>query len=151
SQHKRAPGVALRARSFVTTLDIAAAAIDAPGHGDRPPSAELRKFVESMRQKLASGESVALDVARENARQAQPAGPGWQATRDALQAAQLAAPGRPVGYWGLSLGAAIGLPLVASEPRITAAVLGLVGLLPDQVALAASAARVQVPVEYLVH
>jgi len=31
----------------------------------------------------------------------------------------------PVGFWGLSQGARIGLPLLAAEPRITAAVLGL--------------------------
>ncbi|WP_205315761.1 hypothetical protein [Nonomuraea lactucae] len=27
----------------------------------------------------------------------------------------------PVGFWGVSLGSAIGVPLVAAEPRITAA------------------------------
>lgn len=31
----------------------------------------------------------------------------------------------PVGFWGLSQGARIGLPLLAAEARITAAVLGL--------------------------
>jgi len=31
----------------------------------------------------------------------------------------------PVGFWGLSQGARVGLPLLAAEPRITAAVLGL--------------------------
>ena len=31
----------------------------------------------------------------------------------------------PVGFWGLSHGARVGLPLLAAEPRITAAVLGL--------------------------
>lgn len=31
----------------------------------------------------------------------------------------------PVGFWGLSQGARDGLPLLAAEPRITAAVLGL--------------------------
>ena len=32
------------------------------------------------------------------------------------------------GYWGVSMGTLIGLPFVASEPRISAAVLGLAGL-----------------------
>jgi dienelactone hydrolase len=31
----------------------------------------------------------------------------------------------PVGFWGLSQGARVGLPLLAAEPRVAAAVLGL--------------------------
>src|SRR4051794_20719903 len=31
----------------------------------------------------------------------------------------------PVGFWGISHGARVGLPLLAAEPRIAAAVLGL--------------------------
>lgn len=31
----------------------------------------------------------------------------------------------PVGFWGISQGTRVGLPLLAAEPRITAAVLGL--------------------------
>jgi dienelactone hydrolase len=31
----------------------------------------------------------------------------------------------PVGFWGLSQGARVGLPVLAAEPRIVAAVLGL--------------------------
>jgi fermentation-respiration switch protein FrsA (DUF1100 family) len=45
----------------------------------------------------------------------------------------------------VSLGSAIGVPLVAAEPRITAAVLGLMG----HETLAEAAARVSVPVEFL--
>jgi predicted esterase len=36
----------------------------------------------------------------------------------------------PLDYWGLSGGTMFGLPLVASEPRITVAVLGLNGAVP---------------------
>src|SRR6266853_1064974 len=50
-----------------------------------------------------------------------------------------------VGFWGVSLGSAIGVPLVAAEPRITAAVFGLAG----HETLAEAAARVTVPVEFL--
>ena len=53
--------------------------------------------------------------------------------------------GGPVGYWGVSLGSAIGVPLVAAEPRITAAVLGLMG----HETLAEAAARITVPVEFV--
>ena len=31
----------------------------------------------------------------------------------------------PVGFWGLAHGARVGLPLLAAEPRVTAAVIGL--------------------------
>jgi dienelactone hydrolase len=39
--------------------------------------------------------------------------------------AVLAEYGGPVGFWGLSQGARVGLPLLAAEPLISAAVLGL--------------------------
>ena len=35
-QHKKAPGVVVRARRFVTACGFTVAAVDAPGHGDRP-------------------------------------------------------------------------------------------------------------------
>lgn len=40
-------------------------------------------------------------------------------------AAVLAEHPGPVGFWGISQGARVGLPLLAAEPRINAAVLGL--------------------------
>ncbi|CAN5439507.1 hypothetical protein BH10ACT10_BH10ACT10_20950 [soil metagenome] len=39
--------------------------------------------------------------------------------------ATLAAHPGPVGFWGISQGTRVGLPLLAAEPRIVAAVLGL--------------------------
>ncbi len=49
----------------------------------------------------------------------------------------------PVGYWGLTLGTAIGVPLVAEEPLIRAAVLGL--FWPST--LFEAARRITVPIE----
>jgi dienelactone hydrolase len=149
SQHKRAPGVAVRARGFVGALGIAVAAIDAPGHGDRTPSARMRESVDTLRQKMARGEAVGADIARENARQAVQAVPEWRATLDALQAAGVAGVAQPVGYWGMSLGGAIGVPLIAAEPRIKAAVIGLIGLAAEQGELARAAARINVPIEFV--
>jgi hypothetical protein len=37
----------------------------------------------------------------------------------------------PVGYWGLSMGTIYGAPFVAAEPRISVAVLGLMGLVSE--------------------
>jgi hypothetical protein len=50
----------------------------------------------------------------------------------------------PVGFWGINMGTAIGVPFVAVEPRITAAVFGQHW--PD--ALAEKARRITVPVEF---
>ncbi len=68
--------------------------------------------------------------------------PEWQATLTALQ--QEMGTG-PVGYWGLSLGSLIGVPFVATEPRVTAAVFGLAG----SGTLAEAAARITIPVEFV--
>lgn len=51
-----------------------------------------------------------------------------------------------MGYWGLSLGCGLGVPFVAAEPRVRAAVLGLNGAETS----AEAAARITVPVEFLV-
>ena len=50
----------------------------------------------------------------------------WQATLDAVTALP-EVDGERVAYWGLSMGTMLGLPFVAAEARIKAAVLGLCG------------------------
>ena len=142
-QHKRAPAVLGRARRLVTSCGFAAAAIDAPGNGDRPRTEEDERFVAEIRGRMAAGEPVGPLVAGCNAAQAEQAVPEWRATLDALRAQ----PGLdgPVGFWGVSMGSATGVPLAAAEPRITAAVFGLAG----HETLAAAAARVTIPVRFL--
>ena len=142
-QHKRAPAVQGRARRLVTSCGFAAAAIDAPGNGDRPRTEEDERFIADIRGRMAAGEPVGPQVARYNAAQAGQAVPEWRATLDALQAQ----PGLdgPVGFWGVSMGSATGVPLAAAEPRIAAAVFGLAG----HETLAAAAARVTIPVRFL--
>jgi dienelactone hydrolase len=75
---------------------------------------------------MAAGEPIGPQIARDNAERAARAVPEWQATLDALQELDYVGAGGPVGFWGVSLGSAIGVPLAAAEPRITAAVFGLV-------------------------
>ena len=140
-QHSKAPGVVARARRYVTVGGFAVAAIDAPGHGDRPRTEQDERSVADIRQRAAAGEPTGPQVARHNAALATRVVPEWQAVLDAL----LDGANRPVGYWGVSLGGAIGVLLAAAEPRITAAVFGLAG----GQALAEAAARVTVPVEFL--
>ena len=75
----------------------------------------------------------------------------WRAALDFAQAQPDVGTG-PVGYWGLSMGTIYGAPLVAAEPRIQAAVLGLMGITgPDhyQPRITAAAAAITCPVLFL--
>jgi pimeloyl-ACP methyl ester carboxylesterase len=141
-QHKKAPGVVARARQYVTGSGFAAAAIDAPGHGDRPRTEQDERFTADIRARMAAGQPVSSDIVRHNAALAARAVPEWQGTLDALQ--REAGLGGPVGYWGVSMGSAIGVPLAAAEPRIAAVVFGLAGY----ETLAGAAAHVTIPVEF---
>jgi pimeloyl-ACP methyl ester carboxylesterase len=121
AQHKRAPGVVARAHELVTRLGYRVASVDLPGHGDRPPTAEDQQHWAELDQARASGESIADVVIRYSAGLVAQSVPEWQATLDALQ--ELPEIGRgPVGYSGAMLSTAIGVQLMAVEPRITAAV-----------------------------
>jgi pimeloyl-ACP methyl ester carboxylesterase len=146
--HKRAPGVLDRARRLVTGCGFAAAAIDMPGFGDRPKTAEDERFVAEIRARRAAGEPVIGEILRYNVALAGRAVPEWRSVLDALLDALLDAgvTGGPVGYWGVSLGSMIGVPLAAAEPRIEAAVFGLAG---GHEALTEAAGRITIPVEFL--
>jgi dienelactone hydrolase len=133
-QHKSSPGQLVRA-GHLTARGFAVAAIDAPGHGGRPEDSRLTALV---RQRMAAGEPFTDELAQANAERAAIAVPEWQAALDTLGDG-------PFGYYGMSLGSAIGIPLVAAEPRITAAVLGLAG----HASLREPAGRVTVPVQFL--
>src|SRR5262245_16224055 len=65
-QHKKAPGVAARAHRYVVACGFSAAAIDAPGHGDRPRTDHDERLVATIRQRMAAGEPVGPYVARHN-------------------------------------------------------------------------------------
>jgi pimeloyl-ACP methyl ester carboxylesterase len=138
--HKQAPPVVARARGFVSA-GFAVAAIDMPGHGDRPLSAEHDQIRAGFRARMAAGEPAWQSLADYNKALVAWTVPEWQATLDALLKLGFG----PVGYNGTSMGTAIGLPLTASEPRIVAAVFGLAGL----ESLAEAAAGLTVPVEFL--
>ncbi|MGV1035893.1 MAG: alpha/beta hydrolase [Candidatus Nanopelagicales bacterium] len=144
-QHKKAPGILAGARHFVTTCGFNVAAIDAPGHGDRPRTAMDERLIAELRQKQAAGEPIGPIIVDYNAGLAKRAVPEWQTTLDALQELPEIGPHVPVGYWGLSLGTAIGVLLTAVEPRIEAAVFGVLGY--DS--LTAAAGAVSVPVRFI--
>ncbi len=70
----------------------------------------------------------------------------WKALLDTLRDESVAT--GPLGYWGVSMGARNGIPLVAIEPRISAAVFGLFALLPDET-FRAHVASISVPLLFL--
>lgn len=126
-QHKRSPGVLARAHRYVTGSGFVVAAIDAPGHGERPRTAEDEALFAGLQRLRAAGKSIGPLIATDQATRASRMAAEWRAVLNALQDLDQIGAGGLVGYWGLSLGGAVGLHLVADEPRVDAAVLGLVG------------------------
>jgi dienelactone hydrolase len=141
-QHKKAERLVARAQRYVI-CGFAVAAIDAPGHGERPKVEQHERRMADIRQRVAHGEALGPLIAHYNVMVAQQAVPEWQAALDALL--ELDGVAGLVGYGGTSMGGAIGVSLVAAEPRITAAVLGLAG----HETLLEAAGRISVPVEFL--
>jgi dienelactone hydrolase len=144
-QHKKAPGILARARRFAAEGGFAVAAIDVPYHGERPTDEEFDRLATEYRARAAAGEDTAeLDTALYRLVVGQTVA-DWQAVLTAVQRLDHVGAG-PVGYWGVSLGCALGMPFIAAEPRVRAAVLGLQGS-PE---LTGTAAQVTVPVQFLV-
>jgi dienelactone hydrolase len=137
SLHKRADYILATARRLVRHHNVSALAIDGPGHGDRradgggDPARVNAEFEASWTEPGATDAIVA----------------DWRAALDAVQS-ELGE--GPVGYFGLSMGTMMGVPVVAAEPRVRAAVLGLMGVWgPNGPRLAADAGRIRCPVRFL--
>src|ERR1700729_3660219 len=101
--HKRLPRLVARARHYAAHYGFAVAAIDAPGHGDRPRSAADEEARAALRRAV----------------------PEWRTPLDALLS--LPEAGGPVGYEGMT---AIGIRLAVVEPRISAVNLFAQGFVP---------------------
>ncbi|MGH9224380.1 MAG: dienelactone hydrolase family protein [Acidimicrobiales bacterium] len=116
--HKRVDHIVALAHLLVRQHGFAAAALDAPGHGDRRPDLdadEVQLFSNFLAEWSRPGSTD--DVIAE-----------WRAAIDALRDLDEVGDG-PLGYWGLSMGTIYGVPLAAAEPRVQVAVFGLMGLL----------------------
>jgi alpha-beta hydrolase superfamily lysophospholipase len=144
--HKRSPGLVGRARDAVLRDGFAVAAIDAPGPGERPRAGEDQRWVDSMLAERAAGRSMAATIAEYNGSLADRAVPEWRATIDALQELPEIGPDAPIGYSGMTLASAIGIPLVAADTRVIAAIFGGVFVYD---AITRAARKVTIPIEFL--
>ena len=144
-QHKKAPGMVARGLRFAGEAGFAVAVVDAPGHGDRPKDPELGRIAAENRVRMEAGEPIAAILGPFHDLVATRSVPEWRRVLDALQELDTVGTG-PVGYWGVSMGCGLGVPFVAAEPRVRAAVLGL----GPVHAGGRAAAGVTVPVEFLV-
>lgn len=140
SGHKLEEYIVSLATGMVRHQHVAVVSIDGPVHGDRLPG-----VTDEAQRRLEFGRAWSSDphftdgMVRD-----------WQDTLDAALSMELLAPGGRVGYWGLSMGTILGLPFVAAEPRVGAAVLGLMGVTgPTKDRLATDATRVTVPTFFL--
>lgn len=151
SQHKKTPGIRARAAQYAQRLGYATLAIDAPGHGDRisrEAAAELGRTtyarVTGQVKSAWTPERLKMMADRTKA-----AVPEWNAALAAAQGFDFVGAGGPVGYWGVSMGTAIGVPFVSQCPVITCAVFGLAGLRAGAAEMEAQAKAITCPVEFV--
>jgi hypothetical protein len=140
--HKRLPRLVARARHYAAEYGFAVAAIDAPGHGDRPRSAVDEQARADLRRALEAGQPVGEIVDAFILPLVEKAVPEWRSTLDALLS--LPEIGGPVGYEGMT---AIGIRLALVEPRISAAVFFAGGFVPGT--LVEEARQVTIPLQFL--
>ncbi|WP_335939830.1 dienelactone hydrolase family protein [Streptomyces sp. PTD5-9] len=140
--HKREPRLVARARHFAARYGFAVAAIDHPGHGDRPRSAADERARADLRRAMRAGEPVDEIFESFVAPLVEKAVPEWRTALDALLS--LPGIGGPVGYSGMT---AVGIRLAVAEPRVSAAGFFAGGFVPR--AQREEARQVTVPLQFL--
>jgi dienelactone hydrolase len=143
--HKQSPFIDRLGNWLAGGSGFACLAIDLPVHGERTPPDEVGLSIRERRSRLG------LAAWRErNAGATEQAVGDWRAAIDASRDVD-PVPHGPIGYFGLSMGTRFGVPLIAAEPRISAAVLGLFGVpaADTESAFARAARQVTIPVLFL--
>lgn len=132
--HKKVEYIADMAQRLAA-VGIASLAIDGPGHGDRATT-DLSAGTDAFAKAWNSAGGTSTVIA------------DWTAALDFIEAEVGA---RATGWWGLSMGTMMGLPVTASDERIRVALLGLMGTWgPNAAELRELAPSVQCPVRFLV-
>ena len=139
--NKRTPYVLSLARRLVRHAGYAAAAIDAPGHGERSGATTVDDG--------AAGEGLPTAFLSTVAAATDQMTADWTTTLQELRALDEIGEG-PLGYWGLSMGTMLGSPFVSATPDVRCAVLGLMGTFDDSNPWTTAAADVTCPVLFLV-
>ncbi|MBA2963923.1 MULTISPECIES: alpha/beta hydrolase family protein [Ramlibacter] len=137
SQHKEADAVLDVVGPLVRGRGFAVAAIDGPVHGERRADGGLdgAKVIQDFRA-LWSGESPCIDAMVAD----------WRAALDELVRLPEIDAGA-IGWFGISMGTAYGIPVCAADTRIRAALLGMWGTSHAHgERLLAEARKVQCPV-----
>ena len=133
STHKRADYL-VQVAMLLARQGVLAMAIDGPGHGDRGGGVQPDDLA-AFQQAWNEGGGTDAIVA------------DWIGALDFVSAALETG---PVGYWGLSMGTMMGLPLIATDDRISVALLGLMGGWgPNGDRLLADAPNVTCPLRFL--
>lgn len=136
------PAVVGKAQRFVDA-GYAVLALDAPGHGARPRDPGMAALVAELRTAAGDARRTSEAVATLNLLVAARAAPDWRNALDRLDSSDLPVDTARVGFWGVSMGAAVGLGLIPDEPRVRAATLGLIGRREG------AASRITIPVQFL--
>jgi cephalosporin-C deacetylase-like acetyl esterase len=150
SQHKKTPTLAARARHYARAFGYATLAIDAPGHGDRISREEAVVMAREVGARVRGETAAPMDPdrMRQMLRRSGKAVPEWKAALDLAQTFDFVGEAGPVGYWGVSMGTAIGVPFVSAEPRIDAAIFGLAGLREGASDMEAAAKKITIPLMF---
>lgn len=130
NNNKRADYIVPLATSIARNLGFACVSIDAPGHGDRINDGTTNDPTKGLDHIKTCNDDLS-------------------AVLDEMQKLDEVGVGK-VGYWGLSMGTATGLPFVAREPRVDCAVLGLAAIVPGFESYIDIAATIKVPLLYVV-
>jgi cephalosporin-C deacetylase-like acetyl esterase len=152
SQHKKIGTLAARARQYAQRLGYATLAIDAPGHGDRISREQAEKLAKEVGDRvrgLSGPGGPSAEMLKTMTARTGRAIPEWKAALDTALSFDFIGRTTRIGYWGVSMGTAIGVPFVASEPRIKCAVFGLAGLRPGADTFEQAARAITIPLEFV--
>lgn len=135
SQFKTHPGVLVFARRWVEQYGFHVAAIDGPIHGDRRDDGAFGDDIQAQfRDVWWAGNGMVDEMVAD-----------WRGALDFL-VGQDDVDACRVGWYGLSMGTAYGIPLLKLEPRIGCALLGMWGTdFPNSERMAEDARAVTVP------